>query len=79
MEEGVLFIVCRRLSEPQCHLKIRRHGDLKGVLVLDSLSSAALVELLAAILRITTQERKRGAKGNTRVPGIRKKQSLRCA
>ena len=50
-------------------IKNRRHDHLKGVLVLDSLSSVALVELLAAILRVTTQERKCGAKGNTRIYG----------
>ena len=65
MKQGVFFIVCSRLSEPQWPLKIRRHGHFKGVLVL-VIYHVAHVELLVAILRVRTQERVCGPKGNTR-------------
>ena len=47
-------------------LKIGRHGHFKGVVVLVIYHLVALVELLAAILRVRTQERVCGPKGNTR-------------
>ena len=53
---GVLFIVCSRLYEPQWPSKIRRHRHFRGVLVLVIYHLMALVELLAAILRVRTQE-----------------------
>ena len=65
MKQGVFFIVCSRLSVPQRPLKIRRHGHFKRVLVL-VICHAAHVELLVAILRVRTQERVCGPKGNTR-------------
>ena len=53
--QRVFFIVCSRLSEPQWPLKNRRHGHFEGVLVLVIYHLVALVELLAAILRVRTQ------------------------
>ena len=47
-------------------LKIGRHGHFKGVLVFVIYHLVALVELLAEILRVRTQERVCGPKGNTR-------------
>ena len=66
MKQGVFFIVCSRLSAPHWPLKNRRLGHFKGVLVLVIYHLVALVELLAAILRVRTQERACGPKGNTR-------------
>ena len=63
---GVFVIVCSRLSEPQWPLKIRRHGHFKGVLVLVIYHLVALVELLAAMLRVRTQERACDLEGITR-------------
>ena len=62
----VFFIVCSRLSEPQWPLKIRRHGHFKEVFVLVIYHLVAFVELLAAILRVRTQERVCRPKCNTR-------------
>ena len=64
--QRVFFIVCSRLSAPHWPLKNRRLGHFKGVLVLVIYHLVALVELLAAILRVRTQERACGPKGNTR-------------
>ena len=47
-------------------LKIGRHGHFKGVLVFVIYHLVALVELLAEILWVRTQERVCGPKGNTR-------------
>ena len=48
-------------------LKIGRNGHFKGALVLVIYRLVALVELLAAILRVRTQERVCGPKGNIRI------------
>ena len=56
--------VCSRLSEPQWPLKFGRHSHFKGLLVLVIYNFVAVVELLAAMLRVRTQERVCGPKGN---------------
>ena len=66
MKQGVFFIACSPLFEPQRPLKIGRHGHFKGVLAFVIYHLVALVELLAAILRVRTQERVCRPKGNTR-------------
>ena len=65
-ETRCIFVVSSRLPKPQWPLKIGGHGHFKGVLVLVIYHLVALIELLAAILRVITQERVCGSKGNTR-------------